>query len=164
MTDSNSAATSRWDGFVLGAAVGATATLLVFVLVLVVGWDQLTGADDSVAGSPSTEDSVAAAPTTLAATVPPSGAEIAQLSGCAACHSVDGSELVGPTWLDIAGSERPIEGGGTILADRDYLRESIVDPSAVIVAGFPDVMVKTFGETLSAAEIDALIDYIESLG
>jgi cytochrome c oxidase subunit 2 len=158
MTDSNDAAKfdSRWDGFVLGAAVGATTTLLLFVLVLVVGWDQLTDA--------SADDSVAASPTTLAPTVPPSGAEVAQVVGCIACHSLDGSELVGPSWLGTAGSERPIEGGGSVLADRDYLRQSIIDPSAIIVAGFPDVMVKTFGDTLSDAEIDALIDYIESLG
>ena len=161
MTDSNLPTSSdpRWDGFALGAAVGATTTLLLFALVLVVGWDQLTdaAADDSGA--------VASAPSTsLAVIAPPQGAELAQVAGCIACHSVDGGELIGPTWLGTAGSERPIEGGGSVLADRAYLRESIVDPGAVIVAGFPDVMVKTFADILSDAEIDALIDYIESLG
>jgi cytochrome c oxidase subunit 2 len=158
MTDSNAAATSdtRWDGFVLGAAVGATTTLLIFALVLMVGWDQFTTA--------AADDTVAAAPTTLAPVGPPSGAELAQVAGCTACHSVDGSDLVGPSWLGTAGTDRPVEGGGTVFADRDYLHQSIADPSAVIVAGFPDVMVKTYAETLSDAEIEALIDYIESLG
>jgi len=158
MTDSNAATASdsRWDSFVVGAAIGATTTLLVFVLVLVVGWDQLTdaAADETVAGPP----------TTLAPVTPPSGEELAQIGGCIACHSVDGSQLVGPSWLGIAGTERPIEGGATVLADRAYLHQSIVDPAALIVAGYPDVMVKTFGDTFSEAEINALVDYIESLG
>jgi cytochrome c551/c552 len=158
MTDPTVAppADSPWDGFFLGAAVGATTTLLIFGLVLAVGWDQLTGA--------SADDSVAAQPTTLAPIGPPSGEALAQVAGCTACHSVDGSDLVGPSWLGIAGTDRPIEGGGTVLADRGYLHESIVDPSGIIVADFPDVMPKTFGDSLSDEEIEALIDYIESLG
>lgn len=158
MTDAaaTSSSSSRWDGFVLGAGIGATTTLLLFVLVLVIGWDQLTGAD--------ADDAVAGPPTTLAPVGPPSGEQLAQVAGCTACHSTDGSELVGPTWLGIAGTERPIEGGGTVLANREYLDQSIVDPAVLIVAGFPDVMPKTFGDTLSDDEINALIDYIESLG
>lgn len=158
MTDAGATASSisRWDGFVLGAGIGATTTLLVFVVVLVIGWDQLTGAD--------ADEAVAGPPTTLAPIGPPSGEQLAQVAGCVACHSVDGSQLVGPSWLGIAGTERPIEGGGTVLANREYLRQSIVDPGVLIVAGFTDVMPKTFGDTFSDDEINALIDYIESLG
>ena len=47
---------------------------------------------------------------------------------------------MGPTWLGLFGSERRLEDGTTVLADEDYLRESILDPGKQIVAGYPNVM------------------------
>jgi cytochrome c oxidase subunit 2 len=45
--------------------------------------------------------------------------------------------------------------------DADFIRESIVDPNAVIEEGFqPDVMPKDFDEKLSDAQLDALVDYL----
>lgn len=84
--------------------------------------------------------------------------------GCAACHSADGSPLVGPTWLGLAGSDRTLVDGTSVVADADYLRASIIDPSSQLVDGFQDAMPKGLGDTLGAEDIDALIAYIESLG
>jgi mono/diheme cytochrome c family protein len=43
----------------------------------------------------------------------------------------------------------------------DYVRQSIVDPDAVVVEGYqPGVMPQTFGETLSTDELDALVAYV----
>ena len=57
-----------------------------------------------------------------------------------------------------------MEDGEVVVADRDYLVQSIVDPSAHIVEGFFDAMPKDFGDRLSTDEIDTLVSYIESLG
>ncbi len=145
---------SRWEGFVVGTAAGITTTFVAFAIVLALSWFGVIGGSDATGG----------VPTTIAPSGPPRGEEVALVAGCAACHSVDGSQMTGPSWLGIAGTDRPIEGGGTVLADSAYLHQSIVDPRAVTVAGFPDVMPTHFGDTLSQAQIDALVIYIESLG
>ena len=94
---------------------------------------------------------------------PAAGHVVAATSGCLACHSVDGSIVVGPSWQGIFGKTETIEGGGTAVVDADYLRESIVDPAAKIVAGFANSMPTNFGDTLSADDIANIIAYIESL-
>jgi len=108
----------------------------------------------------------AQAPTPVAAGEgdPAAGETTASDAGCLACHSIDGTQLVGPSWLNIAGSERPLEDGSSVTADTAYIRESIVDPAANIVQGFTPSMPATYGDTLSAQEIDNLVAYIESLG
>ncbi|MEL7832402.1 c-type cytochrome [Fodinibius sp. N2] len=89
------------------------------------------------------------------------GQTVAQNNGCMTCHSTDGSKLVGPTWQNLYGSERTLDDGSTVTADEDYLRESIVDPSAKVVEGFPPSMVPY--DYLSDSEINSLVAYIKSL-
>lgn len=89
------------------------------------------------------------------------GKTIAQENACNACHTTDGSEMVGPTWQNLFGSERTLENGETVTADEDYIRESIVNPSAEVVEGFPPSM--TPYDFLSESEIESLIEYIKSL-
>ena len=92
------------------------------------------------------------------------GEAAATAYGCAACHSVDGTPGIGPSWLAVAGSDRPLADGTSVVADTDYLVESILDPSAQIVADFDDAMPKGLGDVLSAEDLDAVVAYIESLG
>jgi cytochrome c oxidase subunit 2 len=92
------------------------------------------------------------------------GAALAKSQGCAACHSVDGSVTVGPTWLNLYGHDVPLADGTTVKADEAYLRESISNPNAKIVKGFArDVMPPTFGKTLTEDQLNDLIAYIKSL-
>ncbi|NIT55297.1 MAG: c-type cytochrome [Aliifodinibius sp.] len=77
------------------------------------------------------------------------------------CHSTDGSKMVGPTWQNLYGSEQTFADGSTTTADEEYLRESIVEPSAKIVEGFPPSMVAY--DFLSDSEINSLVEYIKSL-
>lgn len=93
------------------------------------------------------------------------GRQVAQQAGCFACHTVDGSPGVGPSWAGLFGEEVVLDDGTKVQADEAYLYESIVDPNAKIVQGYPaNVMPATYGEMLSEAEIQAIIDYIKSLG
>ena len=94
----------------------------------------------------------------------PSAAEGERLSnevyGCNACHSIDGTVLVGPSWQGIYGSQEALEGGGSATVDGDYIRESIHTPDAKLVEGFGNLM-PVLG--LSDAEIDSIIEYIKTL-
>ncbi len=91
------------------------------------------------------------------------GKQVAASAGCAACHSVDGSQLVGPTWKGLFGKTETMGDGSSMTVDDAYLHESIVDPSAKIVQGFQDLMPKNFSQTLSPDEINGLIEYIKTL-
>ncbi len=92
------------------------------------------------------------------------GKTLAQNNGCTACHSIDGSVLVGPSWQGIYGSQETLTDGTTVTVDDEYIRESIVDPNIKIVEGFlPNLMPQTFGDTLSDSDIEAITEFIKSL-
>ena len=92
------------------------------------------------------------------------GQKWASQFACVACHSVDGSPLVGPTWKGLYGNEEALADGTTVTVDDAYLSKSIVDPNAQVVQGFsPGVMPQDFGQRLSEEQIVDLIEYIKSL-
>jgi cytochrome c oxidase subunit II len=82
--------------------------------------------------------------------------------GCAQCHSVDGRPGIGPTFQGVFSHEVVLRDGSRVLADEDYLRESILEPNAKVVAGFDPVM-PTYQGRLSDREITAIIEYIKTL-
>lgn len=82
--------------------------------------------------------------------------------GCSVCHSVDGSPGHGPTLKNVFGSKVAIEGSDTpVVADDAYIRESLAQPGARIVKGFPPNFMPAY--PLKPIEIDSLVRYIESL-
>lgn len=85
--------------------------------------------------------------------------------GCASCHSVDGSRLVGPTWKDLYGSEVRLDDGSTETADDSYLRESILQPSAKTVEDYPPGLMETVIKpgSVSDEQVASLIAYIKTL-
>lgn len=90
------------------------------------------------------------------------GERVAKNAGCLNCHAIGGPVKVGPNWKGLFGSNVPLEGGKAITADEEYLRESIVDPGAKVVKGFPNVM-PTYKTTLSKEDIDAVVAYLKTL-
>ena len=82
--------------------------------------------------------------------------------GCAQCHSVDGSKMVGPTFWESFGEEAMLDSGDTIVVDENYIRQSILEPQAKGRAGYRRVM-PTYQGQLTEAEINALIAYIKTL-
>ena len=92
------------------------------------------------------------------------GQMLVEANGCLACHSVDGSDGVGPTWMGLFGKEEALADGGSVVVDEDYLRASIIDPDAQITEGFQaGLMPRTFAESLSAGDIEAIVAFIRSL-
>lgn len=82
--------------------------------------------------------------------------------GCNACHSIDGTSKIGPTWKGLYGMPREFSNAETEPADENYLRESIVYPGKKLVVGYQNVM-PSYAGLLSDREISALIEYIKSL-
>ncbi len=92
------------------------------------------------------------------------GEKLFQRKNCYSCHSTDGGvqAKVGPTLKGIFGKEVTLNEGKTAKVDENYLRESMMDPQAKMVAGFQGVM-PTFRGLLKDDEVNALIAYIKSL-
>jgi len=83
-------------------------------------------------------------------------------NGCVGCHSVDGSSGIGPTWLNLFGSNVKLANNTSVTADEAYLTESIKNPNAAIVEGFPSPSpMPQF--TLTDAEIANIIAYMKTL-
>ena len=82
--------------------------------------------------------------------------------GCNVCHSLEpGESLVGPSLADIAtvaGSRVPGIGA------EDYIRQSIVDPDAFTLPGYPaGQMIGDYEERLTPEELDALVAFLLTL-
>lgn len=86
------------------------------------------------------------------------GAQWSAQFACVSCHSVDGSTLVGPTWQDLFGSEETLTDGSTVAVDEAYLRNSILNPAAQIVAGYENVAMPANYEEQFAAEEARLLE------
>lgn len=83
--------------------------------------------------------------------------------GCLACHSLDGTNLVGPTFKGIYQRQETVLVAGEeqqIIADETYLRKSMIDPTAQVVKGYPAVMPPA---PLSEEEIEEVIAYLKEL-
>ncbi|BDS07263.1 hypothetical protein NT6N_23030 [Oceaniferula spumae] len=89
-----------------------------------------------------------------------SGEKVFKAMGCIMCHSVDGSKSHGPSLLGIHGSTRKIK-GVNVIADDAYILESIRDPNAKIVSGYPENYMPPY--QLEDKQRDALLLYIKSL-
>jgi cytochrome c oxidase subunit 2 len=90
------------------------------------------------------------------------GARLIKERGCIACHSTDGTQLIGPTFRGCFGRKEILQDGTEITVDENYIKESIIEPSAKVVKGFSPVM-PSFKGLLSDQEIDAVIDYLKTL-
>ncbi len=98
------------------------------------------------------------------ASLPPAelGEKLYKGKSCNACHSVDGSVVIGPSFKGLYEREGELEDGASYTADENYIMQSILEPQEQIVKGFQPVM-PSFKGILSDAEITAIIAYIKTL-
>jgi cytochrome c oxidase subunit 2 len=80
---------------------------------------------------------------------------------CSNCHKLDGSGRC-PTLVNLFGRNVQLAGGGTVKADEAYIRESILQPTAKVVAGYQPIM-PTFQGLVTEEGILQLIEYVKSL-
>jgi cytochrome c oxidase subunit II len=90
------------------------------------------------------------------------GQKLFQDLACANCHKDDGSGRC-PTLVGLFGKTVQLSGGGAVKADEAYIRESILNPGAKVVAGFQPIM-PTFQGLVSEEGVLQLIEYVKSLG
>jgi cytochrome c oxidase subunit 2 len=89
------------------------------------------------------------------------GAVLFRQRGCSGCHG-PASTVHAPDLAGLYMRPVPLEGGGTVIADAQYLRDSILLPQAQIAAGYPPIM-PTFANVLDEEEVLKLVAYIKSL-
>jgi cytochrome c oxidase subunit 2 len=91
------------------------------------------------------------------------GQQLSQQLGCINCHSVDGSEKTGPTWLQLYQSEVELSDGSSVVADDNYLKTSIVNSNLQVVAGYSANVMPNFADLLDQTEVESLVAYIKTL-
>ncbi|MCH7471903.1 cytochrome c oxidase subunit II [bacterium] len=82
--------------------------------------------------------------------------------GCKQCHTTDGTASTGPTFMGIFNEEVMLQDGRKVVVEENYIRESILDPQAKLVAGYDPIM-PTFKGRLSDEKITQIIAFIKSL-
>jgi cytochrome c oxidase subunit II len=95
-----------------------------------------------------------------------SGQQIMKNIGCFACHTINGSRLVGPSFKGVWGSTVTVNTAGKkhdIVVDEDYVRRSILDPNADVVNGFNKGLMLTYKGKLTDDDINQIIAYLKTL-
>lgn len=82
--------------------------------------------------------------------------------GCATCHLMN-QQGRGPNLTNLYGKRIYLSNGSTVIADDAYIRESILNPNAKIVASFQPNIMPVFQGQISEEGINEVIAYIKSL-
>lgn len=94
------------------------------------------------------------------------GEAIMKAQGCFACHTTDGTKLIGPSYLNLLGSQQVVIKGGkeeTITVDAAFIKESIIDPGANIAKGYPAGLMQSYRSTVSDDDINNIVEYLKTL-
>ena len=89
------------------------------------------------------------------------GGELFTQEGCSGCH-IDGGGRIAPSLVGVFGEMVRLENGDTVIADSEYIRESILSPHAKIVAGYDPIMPAYSGK-LTEEQLVSLVEHIRSL-
>jgi cytochrome c oxidase subunit 2 len=86
--------------------------------------------------------------------------------GCFACHSTDGTKIIGPSYLNLFGEQQVIIRDGkevTITVNEEYVRKSVFDPNSEIVKGYPKGLMQSYSSTLKDEDIIKIVEYLKTL-
>ncbi|NLR97260.1 cytochrome c oxidase subunit II [Rhizobium sp. P38BS-XIX] len=89
------------------------------------------------------------------------GAALFRGRGCSGCHG-PASTVHAPSLVGLYGNPVPLQSGEVVIADDEYLRDSILLPQSQIAAGYPAIM-PTFKNTLSEEDVLKIVAYLKSL-
>lgn len=98
--------------------------------------------------------------------VDPEGLELIKSNGCTACHSLDGTKLVGSSFKNIAGRERVVISNGeerTVSVDEEYLKSSILEPDKDLVKGYNKGLMQSYEDVIPEEDIDKIVNYLLTL-
>jgi cytochrome c oxidase subunit 2 len=94
------------------------------------------------------------------------GLAILKAQGCNACHSNDGSKILGPSYLNLFGEQQIVIRDGKevpVTVDEEYIRKAIFDPNSEIVKGYPKGLMQSYEGIISVDDIAKIIEYLKSL-
>jgi cytochrome c oxidase subunit 2 len=93
------------------------------------------------------------------------GSELVRNKGCIACHSLDGTPKIGPTFKGAFGKKEIVLRGGReveVMVDEAFIRQTLLEPEKERVKGYPPIMPSQKG-LLKDSEIDDIIEYLKTL-
>jgi cytochrome c oxidase subunit II len=94
------------------------------------------------------------------------GLAILRLQGCNACHSSDGTKIVGPSYLGLWGKQIVVEKNGqdvTVTVDSAYIRRSVYEPNTEIAKGYQKNLMQPYDKVLTEKDISKIIEYFKTL-
>jgi cytochrome c oxidase subunit 2 len=94
------------------------------------------------------------------------GEVIMMTLGCFACHSTDGTKIIGPSYLNLYGEQQVVIRDGkevTVTVNDEYIKKSVLDPNAEIVKGFPKGLMQTYSSSVNDEDISKIIEYLKTL-
>ncbi len=94
------------------------------------------------------------------------GRQIVERQGCVACHSLDGSTVVGPTFKGRFGETITVMTQGEereIVYDEEYVKRSIYEPDYDITEGFRAGQMLSYEGEISEQEIEFIVEFLKSL-
>ena len=96
----------------------------------------------------------------------PDGYLLLRNTGCIACHSLDGTRLVGPSFKNLLGQERSVLAGSvkkSVTADEEYIISSIYEPDSEIVEGYNKGLMQSYRDIIKESDIKIIVDYLKTL-
>jgi cytochrome c oxidase subunit 2 len=93
------------------------------------------------------------------------GKTLIQAKGCIECHSIDGSESLGPTLKGIYNRKTKVLTNGVerkIISNEEYIKNSILNPKADVVKNFNPIM-PSQKDRLTEKEVEEIIKYLKEL-
>ncbi len=94
------------------------------------------------------------------------GLAIMNAQGCNACHSSDGTKIIGPSYLKLFGEKQIVIRDGkevSVTVDEEYIKRAILDPNSEIVKGYPKGLMQSYKSSLSDDDISKIIVYLKTL-
>lgn len=94
------------------------------------------------------------------------GYQTVEKNGCLACHSIDGSKLVGPTFKGLYGSIVEVTTNGKnrkLRADAQYIQTSIYEPDVDVVVGYSPGLMKSYKGIVKDKDIQLINEYLKTL-
>jgi len=94
------------------------------------------------------------------------GLRIVKKNGCLACHSLDGSKIIGPTWKGLFGTKETVMTKGVereVTVDSAYVVNSIYNPNDDIVKGFKKGLMLSYKNELKEEDIKEIIVFMKTL-
>jgi cytochrome c oxidase subunit II len=94
------------------------------------------------------------------------GLKIMVDNGCVACHSSDGTKIIGPSYLNLFGEKQVVIRDGkevTVTVDDEYIKRAIYEPNEEIVKGYQRDLMQSYKGSVSDDDIKKIIEYLKYL-